>query len=77
MNGQRSGMIANRRGQPDLGLPHALAAALAASVEKKDHRPLFMVVVPPFFWHIDLVAVGGVIELQLAIQEARFLLMAA
>ncbi len=70
-------MIANRRGQPDLGLPHALGPAFAASVEKEDYRPLFMVIVPPFFWHIDLVAVGGVIELQLAIQEARFLLMAA
>ena len=55
---------------------HALAPALAASVKKEDHRPLFMIVAPPFFGHIDLVAVGGVIELQLAIEEARFLLMA-
>src|SRR6201998_598435 len=62
-------VIANRCGQADLGLPHALGAALSAPMQKKNDRPQLVVVPAPIFWNVHLVAIYGVADLDAAVKK--------
>jgi hypothetical protein len=66
-------MVPELLGQADLRLPHSFRTALSAAVEKEDDRPLLVIVTPPFFRQIDLVAIGGTIDLNSAIEKSGFL----
>jgi len=67
------GMIAHLEGQADLGLPHALGAALAAPVEEENDGPLTVVVAAKVFREIDLEVITGAAELKGAVQEPGLL----
>ena len=66
-------VVAHRLGQPDLRLPHAFRAALAASVQKQNHRPGFTVVAAELFGKVNLKAVSNAAELNGAIEKACLL----
>ena len=71
--GPALGVVADGFGKADLGLPHALGAALAAAVEEENDGPGLAVVAAPVFGQVDLEAVGGAVELDAAIEEAGLL----
>ena len=66
-------MIANSLRQADLRLPHAFSTALAAPVQKQNDRPLLVVVAPPLFRDVDLVAIRGRAHLDPAIEKSCLL----
>ena len=66
-------MVAHRLGNSDLGLPHALGAALGAPVQKQDDGPSLAVVALPIFRQVHLKAVGDAVQLDAAVQESGFL----
>ena len=62
------GMRANCGGKADLCLIRTIRSALAAAVEKKDHRPMFRG--RPLFRNVDLVFVGGSLDGDMPIQKS-------
>src|ERR1700722_11288176 len=66
-------VIPYRFGESDLRLPHALGAALAPAVQKKNDRPLLAVVAPPILGQVYLKFVDHSLQFDSAIQEPGIL----
>jgi len=67
------GMTADRLGEAELCLPHALGAAFAPAMQEEDDGPVFSVVAPPLVRQVDLETVRRPVEHNAPVQETCIL----
>ena len=69
--GKTRAVVADGRGDADLGLHQAVGAALTDAVEEKDNGPLL--IGGPVVRHKDLILIGGAMKRKAAVKETGFM----